>query len=706
MLQTSLGELTRAQANILGTTARVTNSLSITVCISMVIIFLFIYRFDRVLANRVIFRLTFYMCIIDSGYAGAQIVQNNFTAPSPVCTASAWALVFFNLLSAFFRVLVAVHLQLVFIHQHTNARRYERHYIILAFLAAAGCSVAPAVGSMYGWVSSQWFCWFKNDGNIHSLLWQWFSYYLWLSLAVLYCLVVVILVFRRISRIESEVNSAMHLPVASVVHPVLTPSQVALHNYRIAAVSPRFPVSTPDLPATKSDTSLGEAGQRPAFDVWSDHPSSSLCHSGRYSEGHIAEKYQPLARKCLRRVIWYPIIPIVTQSMVIVNAFTNYFSNSVNMPIYVTATALAGLQGVFTGIVFVFDPSVRRAYDQLVSYLLERYYYQYYLLRADPGLSPRTEAEEEIPHPTLGSMDSAVTVRDDHLENALSCLSNPQSPALVTAQLLTTPGAILDGAQVVGGRRGSVPYLLAYDLAPAPGSDQPAPATALGSVSSAVPTALHHVIGETCPSPSGVACPCSNQPGADGSRNDSGATLTGHASWPIPLYRADSGLLDYPLLGPRTPGTHSLPPPSASDSSLVPLEGPTACPHGTLVAPLIPERTDTSLIDDGADWPESSPSPRGSKTAGIYERRGTLTSLFSADPYCQPHLNHPATFGSGLTHRASRGCFVSFPPSRPFKHPRWAALIHRIVRIVWVRACHRSQLVTRMQRQRRTSCAC
>ncbi|KAJ1988700.1 hypothetical protein H4R33_002337 [Dimargaris cristalligena] len=391
-----LGELSRAEARILGNVARVTNSLSIGVCILMISIFLAIRYYARPLADRVIFRLTFYMCIIDSGYAAAQIVQNDFIKASPICTSSAWALVFFNLLSSFFRVLVAVHLQLVFIHQKTRARRYERYYIIGAFLVATGCSVAPAIANMYGWVPSQWFCWYKNDGTIKSLLWQWFSYYLWLSLAVLYCLVVVILVFRRIAQVESEVLSAIQLPTPqgapddnltgsnplapSASH--LSPSHAALHNYRISRSPRTAERQLEDHPfPTGPNGSTASLPQSTGL-VYLDGDSAAV-HSRSLSEGNIAEKSQPLARKCLQRVIWYPIIPIVTQTMVITNAFINYYSDSINMPVYISATALAGLQGVLTGIVFIFDPSVRRAHEELAAHWVERYYIQYSLLMSD-----------------------------------------------------------------------------------------------------------------------------------------------------------------------------------------------------------------------------------------------------------------------------------------------------------------------------------
>ncbi|KAJ1974414.1 hypothetical protein H4R34_004724 [Dimargaris verticillata] len=377
--------LTRDQAAILGYTARVTNSMSIVVCVAMVGIYLAIHHFDRPLSNRVIFRLAFYVCLVDMGYAIAQLVQNGFVAPSPVCTGSAFTLVFFNLLSAFLRVLVALHLQLVFIHQKTNARIYERYYLFFAVALATGCALAPFFGNMYGWLPTQWFCWYRDDGSIQSLLWQWLSYYLWLSIAVVYCLTAVILVIRKIAQIESEVESVIHRPTAStpMAQLAMSPSQVALHAYTVSASATPVLASPPAGPAPTPRPHLEAPLAAPRGQMHITVPVASKPHppTGRsYSEGNLAERSQPLARQCLKRVIWYPVIPIITQLMVVINAFVNYFHQDINLPIYVIATALTGLQGFLTGIVFLFDPSVRKARLQLCHYLVERYYYQYHLV--------------------------------------------------------------------------------------------------------------------------------------------------------------------------------------------------------------------------------------------------------------------------------------------------------------------------------------
>ncbi|KAJ1973392.1 hypothetical protein H4R35_004144 [Dimargaris xerosporica] len=377
--------LTRDQAAILGYTARVTNSMSIVMCVAMVAIYLAIHHFDRPLSNRVIFRLAFYVCLVDTGYAIAQLVQNGFVAPSPVCTGSAFTLVFFNLLSAFLRVLVALHLQLVFIHQKTNARIYERYYLFFAVALATGCALAPFFGHMYGWVPTQWFCWYRDDGSIQSLLWQWLSYYLWLSLAVMYCLTAAILVIRKIAQIESEVESVIQRPSASapMTQLVMSPSQVALHAYKVSASATPALASPPTDPTPTACLRLDAPLAAPRGHTHITVPAATKPHppTGRsYSEGNLAERSQPLARQCLKRVIWYPVIPIITQLMVIINAFVNYFNQDINLPIYIIATALTGLQGFLTGIVFLFDPSVRKARQQLCRYLVERYYYQYRLV--------------------------------------------------------------------------------------------------------------------------------------------------------------------------------------------------------------------------------------------------------------------------------------------------------------------------------------
>ncbi|KAJ1657879.1 hypothetical protein IWQ61_002798 [Dispira simplex] len=434
MLQTTLVPLTREEAALLGLTARITNSISIAVCFVMIVVFWAIRHFIPTISNRVILRLTFYVGIVDMGYACFQIIQNNFISPSPLCTTSAWAIVFFNLLSTFLKVLVAVHLQLVFLNHITQARKYEWGYMLAAVAVATLCSVSPFIAGMYGWEPSQWFCWFRFDGSPASLLWQWLAYYMWLTLSVIYCLVIVLLVWRHIAKVESEIQNVIHIPGATGLDPPLTlsPPLNDLMAYRVTG-SPHLSHQT------VLDHPLGQPAAFPAATDHRREPTdepmtsrnpTSVGSGGsvrNYSEGNLAEKSETLARLCLRRVIWYPMIPVITQTAIIANAFFNYSNHTINIPLYITATALAGLQGFLTGVVFAFDPSVRRSYNRLIAHLRERYYFQYLLLQfQDPK--------------SLSSLD--LTCRQEPWQSS-SCASDgcPFVTVSTTSVLASTPSS-------------------------------------------------------------------------------------------------------------------------------------------------------------------------------------------------------------------------------------------------------------------------
>ncbi|KAJ1958366.1 hypothetical protein IWQ62_004911 [Dispira parvispora] len=464
MLQSTLVPLTREEAALLGQTARITNSISIVVCFVMIVVFWAIRHFIPTISNRVILRLTFYVGIVDMGYAIFQIVQNNFISPSPLCTTSAWAIVFFNLLSTFLKVLVAVHLQLVFLNHITQARKYEWGYMLAAVAVATLCSVSPFVAGMYGWEPSQWFCWFRFDGSPASLLWQWLAYYMWLTLSVIYCLVIVLLVWRHIAKVESEIQNVIHIPGAVDLDPPLTlsPPLNDLEAYRITG-SPHLSHQT------VLDHPLGQPATFPTATDYrgpTDEPVTSLNPSflgpgggGRnYSEGNLAEKSETLARLCLRRVIWYPMIPVITQTAIIANAFCNYSNHTINIPLYITATALAGLQGFLTGVVFAFDPSVRRAYSRLITHLRERYYFQYSLLQCqDPkslstlDLPCREEPWQSLSYASDGcplvNVSTTSVIASAPSSAAVGGLDEDNVRGTVHADLLSTPADSGSGTQ-------------------------------------------------------------------------------------------------------------------------------------------------------------------------------------------------------------------------------------------------------------------
>lgn len=157
--------------------------------------------------NRVSTRLIVFTSLCDLGFSLSQIVQISRTSNDFICPISMWSWVFFCLCSACFTMCMAFNLQEVFLRRKKRIRKQEIFYHIFAWAAALGLSLLPFTQLMYGWDEKEQVCWFKESSTIKNILYQVFSLFLPLSLAISYSGIIftvvaikILIVQRRASR--------------------------------------------------------------------------------------------------------------------------------------------------------------------------------------------------------------------------------------------------------------------------------------------------------------------------------------------------------------------------------------------------------------------------------------------------------------------------------------------------------------------------
>ncbi|KAK9687694.1 hypothetical protein K7432_014687, partial [Basidiobolus ranarum] len=118
---------------------------SIACSLGIIAVITLIYIYDPKLADRVSLRLTFYVSIADLIYSIFQVLSYVIEKPGFWCSFSVWGYVNFSLLSVYLKGLIAFSLQLMFIHQVKDTKRYEAWYIVGAIFASIIPATAPAL---------------------------------------------------------------------------------------------------------------------------------------------------------------------------------------------------------------------------------------------------------------------------------------------------------------------------------------------------------------------------------------------------------------------------------------------------------------------------------------------------------------------------------------------------------------------------------
>ncbi|ORY07726.1 hypothetical protein K493DRAFT_295361 [Basidiobolus meristosporus CBS 931.73] len=265
--------------------------------------------YDRHLVNRVSLRLNKWMALVDVGFCGAQILNVQNNNDSIWCALSVWLIVWFTLLYLFLNTMIAFNLQIVFVHGKSNTSSYVKYYYIISFSLSLIISLTPFFEGKYGYYSIAETCWWTNSYTSKTILWEWMTYLGWIAISVLYCTIAVSLVIYKLVK-ESRI--------------------------------------------------IREQIQ---------HTASHELGSEWQGKTNIDRD----VLKAVRRIVLYPIIPIFTQGVNIMQEMDVYVHREANFYLFFLAYFAGALQGTFNTLVFLFDPAVVHAYKRIHADLSDRY---------------------------------------------------------------------------------------------------------------------------------------------------------------------------------------------------------------------------------------------------------------------------------------------------------------------------------------------
>ncbi|CAG8703844.1 28733_t:CDS:2, partial [Dentiscutata erythropus] len=126
----------------------------------------------------------------------------------------AWAFVFFNLSSLFFIVCIALNIHIVFINEYKKRYDFEKYYFIIAFSFALLLSLLPMAANLYSNVAPEGGCWYHNSGQENDFILQWVTLFGWIYASILYCVIVVIMVIRKLKSAKKEVDDIIGSQIA------------------------------------------------------------------------------------------------------------------------------------------------------------------------------------------------------------------------------------------------------------------------------------------------------------------------------------------------------------------------------------------------------------------------------------------------------------------------------------------------------------
>jgi hypothetical protein len=290
-------------AELINTVSYALNGISLVACIAVLVVYGYLRATRPTLVDRTSLRLSATISFSDLVFSIFQILSLAVRQESFLCSFAVWGFVCWANLVAFLYVAIALNLHLVFVLKQKRLFSEWWYYIVAVVLAGA-TSAAGAAGAQYGWNETQATCWYRGEGSLSSILWQWGTLYLWASVASVYCLVVVVIVSRKLVQ-ESRVldQTIRAYPEQSVEQ--LQPSSTAVRR----------------------------------------------------------RKRQLQILHLVRRLMLYPLIPMLTESWNIIVAMLIYTQNDAPFWLVFVSFQATSVQGLLNAIAFFLDPAILHAID-------------------------------------------------------------------------------------------------------------------------------------------------------------------------------------------------------------------------------------------------------------------------------------------------------------------------------------------------------
>ncbi|KAJ1980130.1 hypothetical protein H4R35_001240 [Dimargaris xerosporica] len=247
-----------------------------------------------------------------------------------------WSVYFAPVWFVFLTAMITLDLQLTFLHPGVPREPFQRYYLPLATVIPLVISLPALLVPHIRWLPEPSRFGFSFGTSIRNKLFGIFCYDLWISLGIAYCLIVVILVIVKLVRGIHYIE-AVHLTSRPSGGGLTTGCQLTHLNATAPAEA------TPTTTVTTSAHTLSQC-------------SAAYCDGHHHSTAHSrpAQLVKTLRQSAIR-IMLYPIVPLVCQTLQIVSYRVIIDHHRV---LHFMATVLCSSQGVLNFIVFLLNPVV------------------------------------------------------------------------------------------------------------------------------------------------------------------------------------------------------------------------------------------------------------------------------------------------------------------------------------------------------------
>ncbi|CAJ0760062.1 5708_t:CDS:2 [Entrophospora sp. SA101] len=238
------------------------------------------------------------------------------------------------------------HMYFLVLHQFSSLlalpsgrRKLEMFYFIVSTVLALILSLLPFADHMYAWNYPEGGCFFRDSGTKLSITWQWASFYVWEIICILYCTIILICVAVKLYRVANQT--------------------ITTHTGNL----------------------------------------SGQTLTSRYEKNVLRNK--AIISLVVKKVIWYPIVPIITQAPNFLVETDIYVNQKINY-VFLIMSSFNAAQGFLNTIVFMQDLAVSRAYKLMKLHWwyehVNKYEESYPNLSRNKAFNPLDSVDVDVVH--------------------------------------------------------------------------------------------------------------------------------------------------------------------------------------------------------------------------------------------------------------------------------------------------------------------
>ncbi|KAJ1926296.1 hypothetical protein IWQ60_003916 [Tieghemiomyces parasiticus] len=334
--------------------------------------YLAILNYDRYLVNRLSFRLTALVCAVDFIYSFFQgLGHSRIVGTGAACRFFGWGYTNFGLISVIVRSTMAFNLMQLVIFRRASFARHERLFWLGTISFALAASLVPLCAGALGLSVPSGDCWYRRETEEGGQAWKWTTYYGWVLLCIIYSTISVVVIAITVRR---RINRPELVPATSSSHfnPLHRLSHLSI--YSITSVLRRL-----SLRHTRRHGGWDDRGEGSTSDAVLAPPNSPVAANSELSRAINATHNRPtnVLYKLILRVMWYPLIPAICQTLDVIENIVGLTTRRIYMPLYIISLVLVGMQGFLTAFVFFTDPVIVHAWTLFKCDLVVVFFFDY-----------------------------------------------------------------------------------------------------------------------------------------------------------------------------------------------------------------------------------------------------------------------------------------------------------------------------------------